>query len=89
MLKLLMKEVAGPIGWGLFAFDLLDSFHGDDKQLDKLIEKGISSLDESQSLYRTGHPFAGWAVDRAAADKIGDVSEIYEQKAAKFFRVDT
>lgn len=68
--RLAMGEAVGPIGWGLVVLDVVDSFYSPE-QINKLIEHGISNLYEAQSLYRDGHPLAGWAVERAAADKIG------------------
>ncbi|MDP3706245.1 MAG: hemagglutinin repeat-containing protein [Legionellaceae bacterium] len=68
--RLAMGEAVGPIGWGLMVLDVVDSFYSPE-QINKFIEQGISNLYEAQSLYRDGHPFAGWALERAAADKIG------------------
>ena len=63
-------EAAGPIGWGLVVIDVLDSFYSQ-AQINKFIDQGVSNLYEAQSLYRDGHPFAGWALERAAADQLG------------------
>ena len=68
--KLAIGEAAGPIGWGLVVIDVLDSFYSQ-AQINKFIDQGVSNLYEAQSLYRDGHPFAGWALERAAADQLG------------------
>ena len=70
ILSLTTGEAAGPIGWFLIPFKVIDNYY-DQAQVDRLAQQGVSNLFDAQALYRSGHPMDAWGLERAAADQMG------------------
>ena len=68
-----VKEMAGPLGIALTMLDISDSFY--DAKVNKMyFKQGLSDLSEAHTLYRDGHDFHGWLLEREAIEQMNAAS---------------
>lgn len=72
-LEQVFEKMAGPVGIALTMLDISDSLY--DKKVNKMrFKQGLSDLSEAHALYRDGHDFHGWLLEREAIEQMNAAS---------------